>query len=101
MTITLICMAASSSCNRIILLLTHLTRPPDNPPSDPADRIRRPTARSTSPMSASRCSLVLILVASHGWAADPNPQAKKALDVLKTHCYGCHGDAGNVEGGMN
>src|SRR5262249_59505470 len=34
-------------------------------------------------------------------AAEPNPEAKKALDVLKTHCYRCHGAEGNVEGGMN
>ncbi len=34
-------------------------------------------------------------------AAEPNPLAKKAQDVLKAHCYRCHGDEGNVEGGMN
>src|SRR4051812_8206276 len=60
-----------------------------------------PAARSTPPMSTSRWSLLLAFVAAPVWAAEPDPHAKKALDVLKAHCYHCHGDAGNVEGGMN
>ena len=52
-------------------------------------------------MSASRWPLALAFVAPPVWAAEPNPRAKKALDVLKAHCYRCHGEAGNLEGGMN
>src|SRR5262249_54635411 len=52
-------------------------------------------------MSVSRWSFVLALVAAPVWGAEPNPHAKKALDVLKAHCYRCHGADGNVEGGMN
>src|SRR5262245_10676049 len=52
-------------------------------------------------MFLSRWPLVLALVAAPALAAEPNPHAKKALDVLKAHCYRCHGADGNVEGGMN
>src|SRR6476659_8432346 len=60
-----------------------------------------PAARSTPPMSTPRWSLLLAFVAAPAGAGEPDPHAKKALDVLKAHCYHCHGDAGNVEGGMN
>ncbi|HEX3147821.1 MAG TPA: c-type cytochrome domain-containing protein [Gemmataceae bacterium] len=45
--------------------------------------------------------MILALLASPTFAAEPNALAKKAQDVLKTHCYRCHGAEGNVEGGMN
>ena len=53
-------------------------------------------------MSAVRWPILLMLLAPiSGLAADPNPLAAKAHDVLKAHCYKCHGEAGNIEGGMN
>jgi WD domain, G-beta repeat/Planctomycete cytochrome C len=52
-------------------------------------------------MPSPRWVLVFALAAAPAWGAEPNPQAKKALDVLKAHCYRCHGAEGNVEGGMN
>lgn len=48
-----------------------------------------------------RWSVVFALAASPVLAAEPNPLAKKAQDVLKAHCYRCHGSEGNIEGGMN
>src|SRR4051812_2720479 len=48
-----------------------------------------------------RWTLALAFAAVPVLAADPNPLAKKAQDVLKAHCYRCHGAEGNVEGGMN
>lgn len=48
-----------------------------------------------------RWSVVVLLAAGPGLAAEPNPVAQKAQAVLKTHCYRCHGADGNVEGGMN
>ena len=33
--------------------------------------------------------------------ADGSPEAAKAQQVLKSHCYRCHGQEGSVEGGMN
>ena len=52
-------------------------------------------------MSALRWSVLLVWVAPPVIAAEPNPQARQALEVLKAHCYRCHGAEGNVEGGMN
>jgi mono/diheme cytochrome c family protein len=48
-----------------------------------------------------RWVLVLLVAGGPVVAAEPNAQAKMALDVLKAHCYRCHGAEGNVEGGMN
>ena len=44
---------------------------------------------------------LLSLSSRSALAAEPNSLAKKAQDVLQTHCYRCHGAEGNVEGGMN
>jgi Planctomycete cytochrome C len=52
-------------------------------------------------MTGTRWSVVCVFLAVPLNGAEPNPDAKKALDVLKTHCYRCHGAEGNVEGGMN
>lgn len=52
-------------------------------------------------MSALRWSIVVAILAAPALAAEPNPLAKKAQEVLKAHCYRCHGSEGNVEGGMN
>lgn len=52
-------------------------------------------------MLASHWPLVALLTAGPVLAAEPNPLAKKAFDVLKAHCHRCHGAEGNVEGGMN
>ncbi len=52
-------------------------------------------------MTPIRWSIALLLAAGPLLAAEPNPVAKKAHDVLKAHCYRCHGAEGNVEGGMN
>ena len=52
-------------------------------------------------MPVLRCLALAAVLALPTLAAEPNPEAKKALDVLKTHCYRCHGAEGNVEGGMN
>jgi hypothetical protein len=52
-------------------------------------------------MTPVRWSLLVVLAAGSALAAEPNPVAKKAQDVLKAHCYRCHGAEGNVEGGMN
>jgi WD40 repeat protein len=52
-------------------------------------------------MSILRFSAVFAFIAFPALAAEPNPLAKKAQDVLKAHCYRCHGSDGNVEGGMN
>ncbi len=49
---------------------------------------------------AVRWSCLFVLVAP-AFAAAADTVAQKALDVLKAHCYRCHGEAGNVEGGMN
>jgi hypothetical protein len=61
-----------------------------------------PVSREDIAMSAVRWPILLALLAPvAGLSADPNPLAAKAHDVLKAHCYKCHGEAGNVEGGMN
>ncbi len=52
-------------------------------------------------MSALRCSIAFALLAGSALAAEPNSLAKKAQEVLRTHCYRCHGAEGNIEGGMN
>src|SRR4051812_7967348 len=52
-------------------------------------------------MNLIRWPVAFVLVASPAFAAEPNVLAKKAQDVLKAHCYRCHGAEGNVEGGMN
>jgi len=52
-------------------------------------------------MNILRYLSILALLAVPALAAEPNPLAKKAQDVLKAHCYRCHGSDGNVEGGMN
>lgn len=48
-------------------------------------------------------TLALLLAAPHASAADADKQvlAAKARDILKTHCYRCHGQDGSVEGAMN
>src|SRR3954470_14199222 len=48
-----------------------------------------------------RWTLAVVLIAGPLVGAEPNPVAQKAQDVLKAHCYRCHGAEGNVEGGMN
>jgi WD40 repeat protein/mono/diheme cytochrome c family protein len=53
------------------------------------------------------CMLAGFAVASDASAAAPHPSAgrgdlaRRAHDVLKTHCYRCHGQEGAVEGGFN
>jgi tetratricopeptide (TPR) repeat protein len=46
---------------------------------------------------------LLILPGSLAWAeeADKATLARKAQDVLRTHCYRCHGQNGVAEGGLN
>src|SRR4051812_12980390 len=56
---------------------------------------------SPSPMNVFRWPIILAVFASPAQAAEPNALAMKAQDVLKAHCYRCHGAEGNVEGGMN
>lgn len=41
------------------------------------------------------------LVASSSARADDNPLAKRAEQVLNTHCFKCHGKEGNAKGGLN
>jgi len=52
-------------------------------------------------MPVFRCLALIVVLAVPAAASEPDPEAKKALDVLRTHCYRCHGAEGNVEGGMN
>jgi len=54
-------------------------------------------------LSMLRLSIALMLLAvAPVAAADPKAElADKALGILKTHCYRCHGEAGAVEGGFN
>ncbi len=46
---------------------------------------------------------ILLLTLTPISAAEPASAelARKAHDILATHCYRCHGQNGNVEGGMN
>src|SRR6476620_3179338 len=46
------------------------------------------------------CALPGILPAAAPPASNPE-LAGKALTVLRTHCYRCHGQDGAVEGGLN
>lgn len=54
-------------------------------------------------MSPARAaSLILVLVAPALSAAEPDRAiARQVHDILKTHCYRCHGQDGVVEGGLN
>src|SRR3954465_14630234 len=57
-------------------------------------------------MSAKTVPLTLALLlaaAAHAPAADADRQvlAARARDVLRAHCYRCHGQDGSVEGAMN
>src|SRR5262245_44172556 len=45
--------------------------------------------------------LVILGACSIGVSADNATLAAKARDVLKTHCYRCHGQDGTIEGGIN
>src|SRR5579862_5933743 len=46
--------------------------------------------------------LALLCLAAPARSADVDPTlATKAREVLKTHCYRCHGQDGAVEGGFN
>lgn len=47
--------------------------------------------------------LLIVLLATPLLRAEgeANPVAQKAFEVLKTHCYRCHGENGSVEGGLN
>ena len=55
------------------------------------------------PAKLAAITLGLLLAAPHAAAADPDKQvlAARARDVLKAHCYRCHGQEGSVEGAMN
>jgi hypothetical protein len=61
-----------------------------------------PVSEEEIAMSVVRWPILLtFLIPAAGLADDPDPVAVKAHNVLKAHCYKCHGEAGNVEGGMN
>src|SRR5262245_23812295 len=51
----------------------------------------------------SALALLVALAPCPAAAAEPEPSelAKQAQDVLRAHCYRCHGQDGAVEGGMN
>src|SRR5438477_3814591 len=55
------------------------------------------------PAKFAAITLGLLLAAPHAAAADPDKQvlAARAREVLKAHCYRCHGQDGSVEGAMN
>ncbi|MBY0526857.1 MAG: WD40 repeat domain-containing protein [Gemmataceae bacterium] len=46
-------------------------------------------------------ALVLTPLSARAAEADKTDLARKAHDILRTTCYRCHGQDGNVEGGMN
>src|SRR5947209_4390370 len=46
--------------------------------------------------------LLLLPLSVPAQAAAPDPElGRKAGEILKTNCYRCHGQNGNLEGGMN
>jgi len=45
--------------------------------------------------------LSVLVVCSAAVAAEPGPLAPQALEVLRTHCYRCHGQNGSNKGGVN